>query len=779
MSEDGVFAPLSTGWRTWRDFVVRHAGFPASLVDGLAAPRLWDAAARHLAGDADRAELDEEFAAAEQALSAEVRRLGADGDFREAVTWQNPRLVPTCLDKAAAGEPRNVRGRNHEAAIVSYAQRYALKNDTIGFFGPVAWGRWDTTEEGTLASWTGSGSTSRTTYHETWAVDALADALSADQAVRVHDVPRPAPAAVRTGRRVRRPGSVVYLDDVERHLVDAVDGRRTVSEIADVLAWGLHPELGEVDACLCVLDRLEDLGVVVRGWDGPVEARPERRLRARLEAVPDEAVRTALLTRLDGYLERAAALDAAHGDQRALAEALAALAREFTEVTGAEGSRRAGRNYAGRTLAYLDARSDVRVTLGRDARDALAGPLGLALDTASWLVDRTAEEYRVLFDELHAAASSGTGEAVPLPTLMNLATPHLYFSLRRLPAPVERAREELRARWQQVHGAVDGGPDVDLDEAEARGRVAEVFGRSDPHHPPWPTAYVHTPDVMVAAAPDDLRPGRAALGAGGSRFVLGELHVAVNTLESRVFVEQSPHPERMLEAAERGTTGTRVYAVPAKGWLGVTSRLSPPSALLSPQYRYWALHDPCVEPPGPCPPAEAFSVVREDGGLVVLDDRGGRLGPLLHVVGEFLSASVANAFSVTPSWARSPRVTVGGLVLSRRTWTYPAADLAWARTKDERTRYLEARRWWEQEGLPRRAFYTVPIDDKPVFCDWSGIAHLNAVAKAVRQTAEEQGSVTIGEMLPGTDELWLLQEDGDTRACELRMVAVPDPGPAS
>ena len=54
----------------------------------------------------------------------------------------------------------------------------------------------------------------------------------------------------------------------------------------------------------------------------------------------------------------------------------------------------------GRTLVYLDAVRDVRVELGQAVTQALAPPLGLVLDSASWLVNDITDRYRMLFADL-------------------------------------------------------------------------------------------------------------------------------------------------------------------------------------------------------------------------------------------------------------------------------------------------------------------------------------------------------------------------------------------
>jgi len=114
----GITAPErvrlgDSAWSIWRDVAVRGAGFPARLVLALRDPAL--AAAADAASDAGDARYQDAYATGVERLSAAVRATAADPRFREAIAWQNPALIPTCLDKVLGGEPRNKRGRDHQS----------------------------------------------------------------------------------------------------------------------------------------------------------------------------------------------------------------------------------------------------------------------------------------------------------------------------------------------------------------------------------------------------------------------------------------------------------------------------------------------------------------------------------------------------------------------------------------------------------------------------------------------------------------------------------------
>ena len=106
--------------------------------------------------------------------------------------------------------------------------------------------------------------------------------------------------------------------------------------------------------------------------------------------------------------------------------------------------------------------------------------------------------------------------------------------------------------------------------------------------------------------------------------------------------------------------------------------------------------------------------------------------------------------------AHSPRVEIDRLVLARESWTFQAADLAWAAIKSEADRFLAARGWRAEHGLSERAYYKVPVELKPSAADFRSIVLVNLFAKHIRQTqAAGHAEYKVTEMLPGPGQLWL------------------------
>ncbi|MGW4299149.1 lantibiotic dehydratase [Streptomyces sp. NPDC004646] len=752
----------ATGWDLWGDAALRSAGFPAERI-----AELCDA---ELAAAADQFDEREEgsreryakvFQAAAERLGAAVRKTAADPLFREAVTWQNPALVHNCLDKAAAGEPRNVRGRYHELTIVTYLQRYCLKNDTVGFFGPVGWARISPEATGLSATPGPALVSRRTTYFEGWAVEALARAVGARREVLPWLTPRVVPAASLTGWTVQLPfRKPVTLTAQEVRVLGRCDGRHTVGDIA-----GTPFDLDTVTALL----RLRDLDVIRIDLVGGLVAEPERDLADRIARLGDPAVRERAERPLGELLAARAEVAASAGDPDRLLRATGQLAAEFERLTTSSSTRRAGGTYAGRTLVYEDTVRDLDLRIGREVTDQLAAPLGLLLDSALWLANSIAERY--LARGRHVLERGGA-ESMPLlqmltallPEVAQLSTDNLRSEL------VDEVVAEFRARWRRVVGlpleSFADTPRHTVGAAEIADRVAQEFATGAPL---WSCARWNSPDVMF------LTESPQAAERGDVDFVLGEMHCSINTLESQLFVSQHPDSARLRDSAAASGMDGRVVIIPRMDAALTTSRMARATELRLPSYTYLSIgSDSFDAPPGATTLSVADLMVERKGddGLVVRHRTDGREYPFLELIGEPLSLLVANAFSPFGGAGHRPRISIDRLVVEREAWTFTAADCDWAFLKDERRRYAAARAWRARHRLPERGFYRVPVERKPMAVDFRSLALVNLLAKSVRRTAETGGGFTLSEMLPDTDRLWLRDHAGQRYTAELRVVAV-------
>jgi hypothetical protein len=713
------------------------------------------------ADPAGRPAYDKVYADAAGQLPGAVAGIFADRGFLEAITWQNPGLVRALQDAGVGAARRLRKDRGRELVIASYLQRYCLKNDMIGFFGPVGWARVTPAAAGLDVQPGEHLLARRTTYFEVWAIDKIAETIAREGRMLGWLRPRRTRSAFLAGNMLHRPHrKPVTLTDAEIQILRACDGRRTIS---DVLETAGTPEARGL------LTRLAELGALRLDLEGPMHAWPERLLREKLELIADPGARAAALEPVDQMIRARDAVAVTSGDPAGLQRALAGLAETFEQVTGAASTRKAGENYAGRTLVYQDTVRDVRVELGEAVTRALAAPLGLVLDSARWLANEITDRYRALFAELadHEIARAG-GAPVPLQRLLTVASAHLSTgeSGRGVGDLAAASVAELQRRWQEVLGPPSSPSRHQVSADAIAAKVAECF----PVRPvAWSGARQYSPDIMIAAAsPSEVERGDFLL-------ILGELHMTHNTLASRCFIEQHPDPARLI-AAERADRGPRrIVAIQAKDHPIVSSRTYPPSALLGPGQLYWssAITD-SLDPPesDTVMPGAVMTVARRGEELVIQLMPSGTELEFFEVIGDIMAGVTVDAFQPAAPAAHRPRITIDRFVLSREQWTFQVADSAWAFEKDEQRRYYLARRWRRDHQLPERVFYRVPVELKPTAADFRSIVLVNLLAKRIRQTkAAGHGEYTVTEMLPDLGQLWLTDREGRRYSSELRFVA--------
>lgn len=750
----------------WRDVCVRSAGFPADMVLAICdepLARSADLAAADLAAadPAGRLAYDKTYADAAGRLSRGIADTYADPVFREAITWQNPGLAQFLHDHdAGPGAPRRSKQRQRELVIANYLQRYCLKNDTIGFFGPVGWATAGHDAPGLVVVPGEQLLARRTTYFEVWAIDKVAAAITRQGRIKGWLRPRRTRSVFLAGNVLYRPHrQPVTLTDAELQILQACDGRRTITEVV---------ESADVPQPRALLTRLAELGALRLDLEGPADTWPERLLREKLELIADPAARAAALEPVDQMIRARDAVAGTAGDPAGLRRALAGLAETFEQVTGSPATRRAGENYAGRTLVYQDAVRDVRVELGQAVTRALAAPLGLVLDSARWLVNDITDRYRVCFaDLLDRESARAGGGPVPLQRLLTAASPYLYTHGSRGVGELARAgMAELQRRWQQVLGPPQSASRHQVSADAISARAAEWF---PPGPVAWSGARQHSPDIMIAAAsPGDVERGDFLL-------VLGEIHLATNTLDGRLWVEQHPDPARLIAAEQADRGPERIVVIQAKDHPTVTSRLSPPSAVVGPGQLYWSSAiSGSYEPPesDTVMPGAAMTVTRRGQDLVVQLAPSGTELDFFEVITDEMIKAVVDAFQPAAPAVHRPRITIDRFVLSRERWVFQVADSAWAFAKDEQERYYLARRWRRDHQLPERVFYRVPVELKPTAADFRSIVLVNLFAKHIRQTqAAGHTEYTVTEMLPDLDQLWLTDRQGRRYSSELRIIA--------
>jgi hypothetical protein len=763
--------------QAWHDKPRRRALLDALRAlkrdEALAPETLGDTAVRALAAArAGLATAAKDYRAAYEAAvlhqSREIRALISEDRFQEAVLWQNRGAFRTALAGLLRGpldgQPRTSQRRQSEELMASYLQRYAVKNDTIGFFGPVGWARF--VGEGPAVD-VHSGPdllAQRNVYLESWCFEEVGRTLAENEAVKPWLVPRRLPFVQVNGTRLHLPmQSPVQLTPTRAALLNACDGERTAQEIArDLIRDPANGFKSEREVYL-LLEHLRVAGLIAWRFYVPTAADAQQVLRRQIERFGNDRLRRTALGMLDEIERARQAIADAAGDVAQLDLTMARLEETFTRLTKTSATRHAGQMYAGRTLIYEDCRRDLDVQLGPDIALALEKPLGLVLQSARWLTFEASILVHRLFVRLYSDLVRESGSRV-------VEYIHFWYRLmgksREIPDAVF---PRLYDRWEEVLSVDYSQRRVQLASADLQERVSALFAAPGPG---WQGARYHSPDVMIAAK--DV----AALQQGDYQLVLGELHISANTLNSSLFIAQHPDPEAVFRGIELDLPHLRFSPLTPKDFPGYTTRTH--VAYLSPQnYFSPSVDDATALPAGKVLFPSALVIEDTANGLVVRT-RDGRLQfDLVESFGDLLSFTVHSGFAFLRPRPHSPRISIDRLVICRESWLFSAPDLSFAVCGNGADRFLAARRWAESHDLPRFVFVKAAGEQKPIYVDFDSPIYVDIFAKIVRRTLEappEDQMIRVTEMLPEAEETWLPDAKGQRYTSELRIVAVDQTG---
>ncbi|MFL5348993.1 MAG: lantibiotic dehydratase [Hyalangium sp.] len=837
-SAPGHVVELSDGWRLWRETCLRGAGFPAHHVLSLApAPALSAAIGALLEGEAAEAKLRsaalaaceestqgvtretgkrlgqairqlraqgvppptgasaqvDELLSALAVLSAQnharrqalegayeadrirgaraLREAAADDRFREAIAWQNPHVLRGGIDflRRQPPEATGFKVRQNEALVASYLQRYCLRNETIGFFGPVGWARWEGAGPALTLHTSGALVEKRTTYFEYWCIDALASHLAGDEALRPQLRPRRLPTVRLEGTRLHHPvDRVSQLPRAFARTLEACDGERSAEELAATLradaSLGLESDQDVYD----VLDELARNQLI--SWSlivPPAGPFPERTLRQVLLGMRATPATQRALGALAELEEARQSVVLAADRSQALQEALEELSDRFMRLTGGRAdTRSSGKTYAGRTLVYEDCRRAARVQLGPALLEPLAAPLSLILESARFYTHAIAEKYRATFQrEFDTLRAESGQQTVSFLRFFERASTH-FKSGSDAPPIVTAVLEDFHARWRRVLGYTPDQQRLDLRSEALRPTVQEAFSAPGPG---WPKARHVAPDVLISATDAE------AACRGEFSFILGEVHVGQCTKTHMLFLKEHPEPEALVAAREADLGTGLVDFVEPRTFAGRTVDFSP------------SAHDFDVETgdtPSARPRSQVLSVAElvveadGEGALIIRTLDGERRWDAIAFLEHYLLAEASDFFKLFPAVRHLPRITIDRLVMQRETWRFASQELSFAHLESPVERYIGLQRWHRAHSLPRHAFFRASSEPKPCFVDFESPTFAELFLKLARNSE----SISVSEMLPGFDALWLTDAAGQRYTSELRLTAV-DPlsfrGPVS
>jgi hypothetical protein len=281
---------------------------------------------------------------------------------------------------------------------------------------------------------------------------------------------------------------------------------------------------------------------------------------------------------------------------------------------------------------------------------------------------------------------------------------------------------------------------------------------------------VLSPDVLLAAR------DREALAAGDYQVVLGEIHHGAQGVGWMLAFVDNPTnwdaqirtflpPPSADQSPANLVFGRRMKTAPPE--------FSGPSIVASASAT--SLHPDAIE-------LQALTVER-DGDHLVLRARGA--GPSLQfyppsfgVPDELFDPFACFTYPLAESvsirvGAHTPRIEIDGAVFQRERWDVSAASVPGGE-RQPRLGFdllVEFLAFQQRLGLPDRVFVRTPAEPKPVLVDFRSFFAVELLA----HLAGAVDSLTLSEMLPGPDTLWL-EDDRGRYTAELRTLMVGNPG---
>ena len=710
------------------------------------------------------------YAGASSQTSRAIRDLLESDRLCEAIIWQNRRAFHSGINSLRRTSPdatsHGFKQRQNEQLVASYVQRYAVKNDTIGFFGPVGWARVFDSGAAIEVRPGANLLSKRTVYFESWCIDQMAELFNRDPRFKRWATPRLLPYYYVEGRTLYRSTQPPILLSVELAAVlSACDGLLPAHRIAAELIQTPCLRVTSETEVYDLLNHAVDEGLIAWAFECQVGPNAEQDLRAQLERIDEESLRTEALAVLAEMENGRQGVARAAGDASTLDRALGELEERFSRLSGLAPTREAGATYAGRTLVYEDCQRDLEMNIGPALIRELDSPLRLILTSARWFTFEAAKTYRRIFKDSYDELARLSGSAV-VDGVAFWRKVHPALSDEKKPL-LRACTAEMQRRWEQVFA-------LDLTRSRVAFRSNNLQTAVDAAftapRPGWSLARYHSPDLMISAGSVE------QIQRGLFHLVLGELHLGFNTLTSVTFFEQHPAQGELIRATELDLPEPPVIPIPPRYMPGITTRTTQ-SLVTEKDYRLAFSPDACLQRPSRILSIGSLVIEQQDEALTARTRDGSLRFDLLELFGGILSVMTADCFSLLPRARHRPRVTIDRLVVSRETWCFGAEELVWTRASSEAERFLGARGWARSGGLPAQVFVKLKGERKPMYVDMESPVLVELLGRAVRRAAGSSGAregeeVEVTEMLPGVEEAWLPDGAGQRYTSELRLVAV-------
>jgi hypothetical protein len=297
---------------------------------------------------------------------------------------------------------------------------------------------------------------------------------------------------------------------------------------------------------------------------------------------------------------------------------------------------------------------------------------------------------------------------------------------------------------------------------DIRPAVEEHFAAPGPG---WTWARYSSPDLMIDAASAD------AINRGEFELVLGEFAMASHTLLTRTSLAHHRDPGSLFALIDEDHEQPLICPlIPSDMY---PYRVHPYLNNKNGYELVWAPEVPGHER-GALLLAGDLIVTPYHDGLVARTRDGASSFDILEMLGMALATTCDHCLSFMPRTSHRPRISLDKLVIQRERWLVPVTDLPFADVRDRGQQFVDVRRWAREQGIPRFIFVMAPIEEKPIYMDLDSPIFIDILCKLIRESRahDAAAAISVTEMLPAHDGMWLSDGHGNHYSSELRLALV-------
>jgi hypothetical protein len=538
-------------------------------------------------------------------------------------------------------------------------------------------------------------------------------------------------------------GTKTTLEIIQELLADTQSGFQTAEEVEAILEKLL--QLRRIDWEIIISNECQY---------------PEKWLWNWLANIPDSDVRTAACAELTIFLKHQNAIAATRGNPTELQQAMMALNADFQTLTEQLPTQRGGEVYAGRTIVYEDTRRNTELTLSTKLLDDLNDSLTPLLYSSRWIAAQVANKFRQVFRTKYAElCQKYQTSQIPYMTFATWITPVIFDD----PEGIADILADFQQRWKQLLPIDYEYHQYHVSSQDIVAESKKLFAAACPG---WKHAMYNSPDLLLAARDSN------AINQGDFFWILGEMHIALNTIDAVSFMSTFPDTSLLQEAINVDFPQPRITNIASHEY-GFPKRTHP-YLMLEKDYRIMTHQYHYDVAPAQPVPASTLTVQMIENELRVTSSDGRINRECIEFWGESFSTRVVSSFQIFPTQAHQPRVTIDRLVITRETWRFPSDEIDFALANTSVDRLLATRRWIKRHNIPRYVFVKTPLERKPFFVDWTSSILIDHCAKAIRQCIEQKNEqpIQISEMLPLPQDCWLTDANNQHYTSELRWIIV-------